>query len=136
MMRTDLILDDRFVDHESRKQNEDALDDIVREWTATADKWDLADQMQAIGIAAAPVEHLADTFGRDPQLGDHYQEVRQPSRPEVAIPVNREAAQWVGHELKLTRAPSTGEHNHEVVCKILGYSQDEYIELLLNEVLS
>ena len=40
------------------------------------------------------------------------------------MPINREAAQWVGHELRLRRAPALGEHNREVL-GALGLSEAE-----------
>lgn len=134
--RPELASDERFATLADRKKHEDELDDIVAAWTSLGEKWQLADELQAVGVAAAAVEHLADTYARDPQLRHHYQIVHQPSRPDVEIPINREAAQWVGRELVLTRAPATGEHNHDVLCGILGRTEDEYIELLLNDVLT
>lgn len=136
MGRPDLIADVRFATHQARKLNEDALDEIISGWTATLDKWHVADALQAVGVAAAPVEHLAETYGRDPQLRHHYQVVQQPSRPDIDIPINREAAQWVGHELRLTRAPSIGEHNQHVVCDLLGHDDEHYVQLILDDVLS
>ena len=131
-----LANDARFVTHDRRKQNEDALDEIIEAWTGNKDKWDIADQLQAAGIAAAPVEHLAETYERDPQLRHHYQLLQQPVRPDVAIPINRETAQWVGHELRLTRAPAVGEHNQHIVCDILGHTEDEYVQLIIADVLT
>ena len=132
----ELVEDARFQTHALRKANEDALDAIVTAWTRDQDKWQLSDILQSAGIAAAPVEHLAETFERDPQLRNHYQTVQQPSRPDVDIPVNREAAQWVGHQLRLTRAPSVGEHNRYVVCDVLGRSDEDFVQLLVDDVLS
>lgn len=132
----ELIDDQRFAHHEDRKRNEDALDEIIAAWTTSRDKWDVADLLQDAGVAAAPVEHLAETYERDPQLRHHYQTVQQPSRPDIEIPINREAAQWVGHELRLTRSPSIGEHNQHVVCDILGHDEEHYVELIISDVLS
>ena len=61
--------------------------------------------------------------------------MHQPSRPDVDIPVDREAAQWVGHELHVRRAPAIGEHNEEIVCGLLGRSGEDYVSLVLAEVL-
>ena len=127
--------DARFVTHELRKQNEDELDDLIREWTRPQDKWELADLLQALGVAAAPVEHLADTYERDPQLRRHYQLLHQPTRPDVDVPVDREAARWVGIEHQLHRSPSVGEQNYEIVCGILGRSDEEFTQLLIDGVL-
>jgi benzylsuccinate CoA-transferase BbsF subunit len=134
--RPELAADPRFATHAARKANEDALDALVGAWTAGADKWDLADALQAAGVAAAPVEHLADAYERDPQLRHHFQIVQQPSAPGIDIPVDREAAQWVGAELRLRRSPGLGEHNEHVVRNLLGRSEEEYVQLLLDGVLS
>ena len=79
--------------------------------------------------------HLADTVERDPQLRHHYQVVHQPVRPELDIPIDREMARWRGAEHLLRRAPGTGEHNEEIVRDILGRSEDDYIQLIVDEVL-
>jgi benzylsuccinate CoA-transferase BbsF subunit len=135
MGKPELAADDRFASHDDRKRNEDALDAIVGAWTAEGDKWELADQLQSIGIAAAAVEHLADTYDRDPQLRAHYQIVHQPVRPDLDIPIDREAAQWVGHDLILRRSPAIGEHNEHVICDLLGRSNDDYVQLVIDDVL-
>ncbi|MGH1489985.1 MAG: CoA transferase [Acidimicrobiales bacterium] len=135
MERPELADDPRFVDHAARKANEDALDEEIKAWTADQDKWDCAERCQGARIAAAPVEHLADTYNRDPQLKHHYQIVHQPSDPSVDIPIDREAAQWVGADHRLVRSPMMGEHNEYVVREILGRSEEEYIALIVDEVL-
>jgi len=136
LMGTEPLIDDkRFATRSARKANEDAVDDVVRAWTATLDKWDCAEQAQQAGIAAAPVEHLADTYDRDPQLQHHYQIVNQPSAPAIDIPIDREVAQWRGRDHRLVRAPGLGEHNEYVIRGILGYSEERYVQLLLDGVL-
>lgn len=140
MRRPDLVADGRFISHAARKANEDELDELIGAWTAQGDKWDLAERLQAAGVAAAPVEHLADTYERDPQLRHHYQTVHQPSAPEIDIPVDGEAARWLSTEgvplrHTLERSPGTGEHNEWVVTEVLGRSNDEYVNLLLNDIL-
>ena len=86
-------------------------------------------------MAAASVEHLADTHDRDPQLRHHYQIVHQPNAPDVDIPIDRELAQWRGADHRLVRSPMLGEHNEYVVREILGRSEQNYIDLLVQEVL-
>ncbi len=135
MGRPDLAADERFGTHGARKDNEDELDAEVRQWTAAQDKWDCAQRCQDVDIAAAPVEHLADTLERDPQMRHHYQMVRQPVAPDIDIPIDREAAQWVGHDHRLVRSPMMGEHNEYVVREILGRTEEQYISLIVDEVL-
>ncbi len=134
--KPELATDERFASHRQRKANEDALDVIVRGWTSGLDKWSCATACQDAGIAAGPVEHLADTHDRDPQLQHHYQVVQQPTAPAVDIPIDREPARWRGVQHRLTRSPGMGEHNEHIVRDLLGYTDDEYIQLVLEDVLS
>ncbi len=135
MERPELVDDPRFATHADRKTNEDALDAELAAWTAGQDKWVCAERCQAVGVAAAPVEHLADTMQQDPQLKHHYQMVQQPSAPDIDIPIDREAAQWVGADHRLVRSPMMGEHNEYVVRELLGRSEEDYIAMLVDEVL-
>lgn len=135
MGREDLLADARFATHADRKTNEDAIDEAVATWTSSQDKWDSAERCQAAGIAAAPVEHLADTYDRDPQLRQHYQIVHQPVDPSIDVPIDREPAQWRGADHRLSRAPMMGEHNEYVVREVLGHSEEYYIKLLVDDVL-
>ncbi|MGB0621471.1 MAG: CoA transferase [Myxococcota bacterium] len=133
--RPELVEDERFARHAARKENEDAVDEVVRAWSSTQDKWDGAAFLQAEGIAAGPVEDLRDTFERDPLLRAHYQTVHQPVAPDTAIPIDRETARYVGREHVLTRAPGLGEHNEYVVREVLGKSEETFIELVVSGVL-
>ena len=73
---------------------------------------------------------------RDPQLPNHYQQVHQPVAPEVDIPIDKEAARWVGSELLLRRAPTLGEHNQYVLQDILGIGDEEFVALLADDIVS
>ena len=88
-----------------------------------------------MGVAAAPVEHLADMMEVDPQLRHHYQWVQQPARPDLDVPIDREAARWVGADHPLGRSPGVGEHNEHVICELLGHPAEHYVQLLLDDVL-
>jgi benzylsuccinate CoA-transferase BbsF subunit len=119
----------------ARRADEHAVDEAVRAWTARVDKWEIATRLQEVGIAAAPVEDLSDTYERDPQLRHHYQIVHQPSAPEVDIPVDGEAIRFAGVRHDLVRAPAIGEHNEYVIRDLLGYTDEEYIQLIVDNVL-
>jgi len=135
MGRPDLARDPRFATHAARKHAEDAVDAAVRAWTVRHDRWELAERLQSLGIAAAPVEHLRDTFDRDPQLRDHYPRVGHPEVPGVEIPIDRDALRFAGAPLPVRRGPMLGEHNEAVVKEVLGHSEEEYVSLVLDGVL-
>ena len=59
--------DDRFLTLEARKQNEDVLEEIVAEWTAGQDRWEVTWLLQAQGVAAFPSFTTEDIVS-DPHL--------------------------------------------------------------------
>lgn len=131
--RQELATDDRFRTHGARREHEDELDAILRDWTATRDKWETAERLQAIGVAAAPVENLADALERDPHLSvRHFQMVRQPSAPDIDIPVHGEPVQEVGRWRPVTPAPVYGSDTNAVLGELLGLTAEE-IDVLRQE---
>jgi benzylsuccinate CoA-transferase BbsF subunit len=66
--RPAISLDARFLVASSRRENADALDQIISEWTCTREDYDVMAQFQAAGIAAGVVQTVEDQVRRDPQL--------------------------------------------------------------------
>ena len=54
---------------------------------------------------------------------------------DTPIPVDREAIRFAGVAHHVQRGPMWGEHTEEVVRGILGRSDEEYVQLVLDEVL-
>ena len=126
-----------FATLEGRRADEDALDAAIESWTQDQDKWELAATLQAHGIAAAPVENLPDMMKRDPQMVAHYQMVHQPSEPDFDISIDADAMHFVGQpERVLERAPMLGEHNEYVLREVLGLSEKEFDELVVEGVIA
>ena len=98
---------------------------------------DSADKVVLPGVGAFrdAIAHLRDMMEVDPQLKAHFQQVRQDAAPDVDIPVHREAAQWEGADLVLNRSPGVGEHNQYVVQEILGLSDEQFVDLMIREIL-
>ncbi len=136
MERPELAAQANFQNHSARKANEDALDATLSAWTSQHDRWTLADRLQSVGIPAAPVENLQDTYERDPQMRHHYQKLRHPLAPDLELPVDREIIRFAGLEHTIQRGPLWGEHNEEIVRDVLGRDEDTYVQWVLNEVLS
>jgi crotonobetainyl-CoA:carnitine CoA-transferase CaiB-like acyl-CoA transferase len=122
MGQPELAVDLRFATHAARLAHHDALDAALAAWTATQDRFALAEHLQAAGIAAAAVADLSDLIERDPQLAHrgHYQKVRQPSDPDLELTIDGEAIRLDGTTRQLARAPMLGEHTRSLLGDLLG----------------
>ena len=121
---------------EGRRANEDELDAAIEAWTQDQDRWELAATLQAHGIAAAPVENLRDMMETDPQMPSHYQRVRQPSDPDWEIAIDGEPIRFAGQDRLLERAPMLGEHNEYILRDVLGLSEKEFDDLVVERVIA
>lgn len=130
-----LSTDERFMHHDGRKANEDALDAIASAWTQTQDRWEVAERLQAAGIPAAAVESIADQLDRDPQLGPRFEVVDQPTDPGIDITVHGEQVRFVGRENPVRRAPALGEHNEYLFRQVAGLDEERYLSLLAEGII-
>jgi benzylsuccinate CoA-transferase BbsF subunit/naphthyl-2-methylsuccinate CoA transferase subunit len=123
--KPELANDARFKTVESRKQNEDALEAVIAEWTATRKVADVVETLQAAGVAAGA---CADNkyISEDPHLkAREYFVYRE--HPEVG------KQQHCGIPWRMSgtpcevrsAAPTLGQHTDEVLTGLLGYSAAE-----------
>ena len=118
------------LDREERHRRHDEIDERLAAWTGGADLVALAHQLQAIGVAAAPVVD-APLLAADPHLAarDAFVTVEHPSAgPETwpATPIH-----FVGRGRPEPRpAGRLGEHNHEVLVGEVGLGEARYRALL------
>ena len=133
MERADLAADARFADLPARKRNEDALDAIVSEWTATRDPNEAAHLLQSHGIPAGPVMDVMVLMA-----DDHFRErgnIIEMDHPEVGI---REVAGLPIRFGDIPRpayyaAPQLGQHNDAVMGDLLGNDAAEVRRLVEGE---
>ena len=135
MDRPDLAADPRFATASDRVANVAALDEQVAAWTRDQEAHALAERLQAAGIPAGVVQTAADLLEQDPQLATRrfYQMVEQ---PEVGpIRVSSLPLRWqAGPPPIRLPAPRVGEHNEYVLREVLGLSEEEYIDLVVNDI--
>jgi crotonobetainyl-CoA:carnitine CoA-transferase CaiB-like acyl-CoA transferase len=131
-----LASDPRFRDAPSRKQNEDALDDIVTRWTRTRDRWDVTREMQRAGVAAFPSMSNKD-LATDEHLRErgYLVEMEHPivgRRIHMGIP-------WTmsGTPCRVrSAAPIRGADTESVLRELIGYSADQIAKLRTAGVLT
>jgi crotonobetainyl-CoA:carnitine CoA-transferase CaiB-like acyl-CoA transferase len=125
---SELADDPRFKTLKARKQNEDALEEIITEWTSTREVKDVVEHLQAGGVAAGAV---ADNkyLSEDPNLLERKYFVHR-EHPEVGT-MQHAGIPWRMSETPCevsAAAPCLGQHTDEVLTQ-LGYSATDVEEL-------
>lgn len=125
------IGDPRFATLTARKENEDELDELIAQWTKNHPAEEVEALMQAGGIAASAVESTKDLF-EDPQI-EHRGFFRQLKHSAIGFHTYR------GPAFRLSKAPdcqfpgpALGEHNEWVLKDLLGLSDEEIAEGLID----
>jgi crotonobetainyl-CoA:carnitine CoA-transferase CaiB-like acyl-CoA transferase len=120
--------DPRFATFAARKQNEDALDCVISEWTRQFTPHEVMEKLQAVGVQAGVVNTLGDLFS-DPQL-EHRRIWRELPHAELER-FHYEAPPFSLSETPAEQFPSPllGEHNQYVLHEILGMPDAEIEEL-------
>lgn len=130
MGRAGLADDPRFDTLPHRKENEAALDAIIEEWTKDRSPEEVMQVLQAAGVPAGKVENAAEVF-EDPQL--RARGLFWPmEHPEIGTFTHLGSSMVLTETPARARTPSPcmGEHNEYVLTKILGKSDEEFVELL------
>jgi crotonobetainyl-CoA:carnitine CoA-transferase CaiB-like acyl-CoA transferase len=124
----------KFATLPARKENEDELDRLVEEWTINHSPEEVMSLMQATGVAAGVVETGEDLLEHDAQLR-HRHFFWELNHPEIG------KYRTAGPAFKLSKsprevrsAPLLGEHSEYVFKEILGMSDDEIVEMVMEGV--
>lgn len=127
--------DSRFASFAARKQNEEQVDRLVEEWAIDHSPQHVMTMLQEAGVAAGVLQTAEDLMEHDPQL-EHRRFFRQLQHPEIGE-YKGLAPSFILSETpcELGRAPLLGEHNEHVLRDILGMSDEEIAELLIEGIL-
>ena len=137
MRQPELATDTRFETAAARRLNRDAVNALVAAWCASRSPRDLFEQLQAHGIAAAPVLNSRDLL-RDPHL-KHRQFYETVSHPE---PIGERPIIGRPYKLRFRDAhikkpgPRFGEDNDSILRDILGKTPEEINALKASNVVS
>lgn len=127
--------DARFATHDDRKQNEDALEALVGEWTASHTPHAAMELLQAAGVRAGAVQTPPDFMDADPQLKQRGFMTDVPHAVLGAFPHQVPPFRLSATPAQVGAAPMMGEHNEHILTTTLGRDEPEYINLLLEGVL-
>ena len=130
--RPELADDPRFATNTARMANHDAIDAVIAAWTAALGKFAVMERMQRAGVPAGAVFNARDLH-LDPHLRARglLERVQYPPERRIGKRI------IIGRPWKLSRtplgvrgpAPTSGQHNRDILQGLLGYSDARYQEL-------
>ncbi len=123
-----------FATFEGRKPREDEIEAGIAAWTAPLVSEEVAERLQAAGVPAYAVND-ARGVQTDPQLAarGHFWEITHP----VIGPMTWDAPAYrlsVTPAYPQAPAPMLGQHNEYVYRELLGYSEQEFVNLMVQRV--
>ncbi len=133
--RPELVDDPSYATLPARQAHEEQFRDVIEPWSTGKTPEDVTAQLQAAGVPAAPVNNFEQLLKVDPQLKERelWTEVEHPEL-DIAL-----VERW-GFRLSRAaaappeRAPLLGEHNDYVFQEVVGLSEDEVNEYLIEDV--
>jgi crotonobetainyl-CoA:carnitine CoA-transferase CaiB-like acyl-CoA transferase len=130
MDKEEWIEDPRFVDHKARGENQELLDGLIGEWTATMSSADLTKHMDEHGVVVGPVNTMAEVVA-DPHFKARNMIRREKDEyfGEIAVPGVVPILSETEGDIGWLGSPEPGSHNEEVYNGMLGISVDELAEL-------
>lgn len=107
----------------------------VAAWTTTRTPEEAAAALQAVGVPAHAVQNSVE-INADPQMvhRNHFRTVPHPALGEITI----EGPRFVlgrTPATATTAGPTMGQHTYDVLTQILGYDEDRFVELVVNNIL-
>jgi crotonobetainyl-CoA:carnitine CoA-transferase CaiB-like acyl-CoA transferase len=133
--RPELTGDPRFCTHLARKRHEEEVEALVERWTEERDAWDAMHTLQAAGVMAGVVEDLQDMVERDPGLSrGHLVPVKREDE-DLVFTTHAQPARMDGWRPPLRAGPRYAEANEYVFKELLGLSDGELMQLLVDQVL-
>lgn len=129
------LADPRFATLEARVANRPALDAAIGAWTSARRENEIEELLQAAHVPAHRASTSADVLA-DPQLAarGHFIEVEHAEFGPVTIENSRMVFSDTPAQV-LSPGPVFGQHSEQVLRDILGYSEEEFTDLLVAGVL-
>jgi crotonobetainyl-CoA:carnitine CoA-transferase CaiB-like acyl-CoA transferase len=138
MGREELITDPRCEKLDYRQKNADFVDATVEEWTRTLTKKEVVEAVRKAGVASGEVATIPEVL-QDPQL-KHRGMITDLQHPELG-----KVKGAVGHDFPFRFSDAEagfelpggylGAQNEEVLCGILGYSQEDVAKFKANGII-
>jgi len=130
------LCDERFATIMARKENEEALESLIKAWTSQRTPEEVMELLQSAGVPAGVVQNAGDIFN-DPQLKhrEHFEVLEHKIIGKHTV----ERPPYRFHKAPYPRqrpAALLGEDNEYVLKELLGYTDDEIAELLIDKAIT
>lgn len=118
-----------------RREAHDVIDEQIGKWSAALSCEDAVERLIEAGVPASAVAN-GHAVRPHPQLEHRrfYQTLTHPEVGDVDYPVLPMEFSGLGPDRFLTPAPTLGEHNEEVLVRELGMSEEEFAELVADQI--
>lgn len=125
---------EKFSSLRSRKKNEDEIDRLIADWTINHDAEDLIDRLQEAGVPAGMVKNGRD-LQEDPQLAHRGHLVRIKHQEMGKVNYDCPPFRFSLTPLRMEMpSPCLGEHTEMVCREFLKMTDEEFFELLAENV--
>ena len=134
MGKEEWVQDKRFATLQDRKANEDMLEKSIEAWAVQYTAEEVMTKLQALGVPAGVVQNAQDLFA-DPQLEhrDFFNFLEHPVMGKCSH--SGWPAKFSLSPAQIRPAPLLGADNEYICTKILGLSDEEFIDLINSGVL-
>lgn len=132
-----LVASERFATFRSRQAHEGELSQIIEAWTSTRTPHEVMEELQGAGVPAAAVQDIEDLLAHDAQMKHrgHYVVMTHPEAGNMTYeaPIYK----LPDAEAKLrSPQPLIGQHNDHVFKEILGISEEQINQLIVEGVIN
>ena len=126
----DWIDDPKFATLQRREENEDELENRIEEWTTQFTAEEVMKRLQDAGVASGIVAKSEDVYA-NPQLKhrNHFCEMEHPEVGKIPWEGPPFILNKVPYQMKKP-APCLGEDNAYVYTKLLGISDEEFVQFM------
>lgn len=136
MGKPELAKNPKYIDYNSRFENQEEMDEIINAWTKGFEKYEITKLLQKNGVPAAPSLNCKDVIV-DKHVVERksYTTIDHPNPDLKQDVVTTPPWNFSKTPVEVSRhAPILSEHSEEILSGILGMSENEINRLIENEV--
>lgn len=133
--REDLLKDERFCTLLNRLRNADELDHLIEKWTIQRTAEEAMQLLQQAGVVAGIVNNVEDLVRRDPQLKarGHWEIVDHPEAGKLLT--EGWGFRFSAMAARSERPPLLGEHNDYILGEVIGMSEEEINQFIVEGII-